>query len=68
MHLLTAQVITAQRDMGMYFLIGLSLKTIEITLKSLFKFLVASLASEMLKDKDMTKRLAVRHLGYSKNP
>ena len=40
----------------MYFLIGLWLGTIEITLKSVFKFLIACLSLEILKDKHMTKR------------
>ena len=42
--------------MATYFLIGLSLRTIEITLKSVFKFLIACLAFEILKDEDMAKR------------
>ena len=52
--------------MALYFLIGLWLRTIEISLKSVFKFLIACLSLEILKDKDMTQRQAVRHLGYSK--
>ena len=54
--------------MAIYFLVGLLLRTIEITLQSVAKFLVACLLSEILQDKDMTVRLAVRHLGYSKKP
>ena len=42
--------------MAIYFLIGLSLRTIEITLKSVFEFLIACFAFEILKDKDMAKR------------
>ena len=42
--------------MAIYFLIGLSLRTVEMTLKSAFKFLIACLAFEIFKDKDMTKR------------
>ena len=41
---------------GNIFFIGLSLQAIEITLKSGFKFLIACLDSEILKDKDMAKR------------
>ena len=46
--------------MAIYFLIALSLRTTEITLKSVFKFLIACLAFEILKVKDMTKRKAIR--------
>ena len=53
--------------MAIYFLIDLSLRAIEITQKSVFEFLIAFLASEILKNKDMTQRLTVRHLGYLKN-
>ena len=49
---------------NIYFLINLLLRTVKITLKSVFKFLVACLISEILKDKDMTKRLVIRHLEY----
>ena len=52
--------------MAIYSSIGLSLRTIEITLISTSKCLVACLASEKSTDKDMTKRLAIRHFGYSK--
>ena len=38
--------------MAIYFLFGLSLRTIEITLKSAFKCLIACLAFETFKDKD----------------
>ena len=41
--------------MAIYFLIGLSLGTTEMTLKSVFKLLIACLAFEIIKDKDMTK-------------
>ena len=51
--------------MAIYFFNGLLLRTIEITLESVVKFLVACLVSEILLDKDMTMRLAARHLGYS---
>ena len=38
--------------MAIYFLIGLLPRTIEITLKSVVRFLVACLVSELLNDKD----------------
>ena len=38
--------------MAIYFLIGLLPRTIEITLKSARRFLVACLVSELLNDKD----------------
>ena len=41
--------------MAIYFLIGLSLRTIEITLKSVFKFLIACLAPEIFKDKEISR-------------
>ena len=41
---------------GNIFLHGLSLRTIELTLKSVFNFLIACLAFEIFKDKDMAKR------------
>ena len=47
---------TFLKGYGNIFLMGLSLSTIEITLKSAFKFLIACLAFEIFKDKDMTKR------------
>ena len=39
-----------------YFFIGLRLRTFEVTLKYVFENLIACLAFEILKDKDMTKR------------
>ena len=54
--------------MAIHVLTGLLLRTIEITLKSVVECLVGCLVSEILKDKDMTKRLAERHRGYSNNP
>ena len=54
--------------MAISFLIDLLLRAAEKTLRSVAKFLVAYLVSAILKDKVMTERLAVHHLGYSKSP
>ena len=45
---------TFLKGYGNIFLMGLSLRTIEITLKSAFKFLIACLAFEIFKDKEIS--------------
>ena len=46
------------------FYFGLLIRTFEVTIMSMVKFLITWLVSEILKDEKKT--LVIRHLGYSK--